>query len=120
MLRGRWTVLLGAPLLLSGCSSFPTACTMEARPGINIRSVTDAVSGSPVVGGLEVIFRDGDFSETVMQDQTPISAVYERAGLYSVTINRSGYQPRTVSARVVDGGCHVRTAQLDVALQPTP
>jgi hypothetical protein len=111
----------GLASAISCRSNDVVACTREAVPGINISSVTDSLSGADISSGVRAVFRDGSYADTARVDRAPLSGAYERAGTYSVTVDRSGYQMWSRQSVVVTRGiCHVNTAQLAAKLQPLP
>jgi hypothetical protein len=101
----------------------PVACTEEARPGLSI-TVRDSVTGVSVANGAEVIAREGAYADTAqgsLLGSGVYSLVYERAGVYDVTVSHPSYQPWARSAvRVTEDECHVQTVSLLARLQPRP
>jgi len=106
-----------------------SACTAEARPGIEVKvrdAVTDASIGEYAIGSVI----DGAYTETLEgtgsgteTDDNPylLSGVYERAGTYDVTISLEGYQSWGIDGVVVQktaGACHVATVTLTAQLEP--
>jgi hypothetical protein len=118
----RNALIVAAAALSLGCSAFdPLICTSEARAGISI-TVLDSASGTPVGAGARITATDGEFSDTVttVEDyQGPYGLAHERAGSYTVTVEKAGYALWSSSdALVTRGECHVRTVQLTALLQP--
>jgi hypothetical protein len=117
-------LLVLLPLGSSSCDILgPTVCTTEAVPAI-IVEVRDAGTQAPAANGATGYARDGDV-EVVLENWDPqedaltLVGAYERAGTYSVTVEKPGYQSWKQGAVVVTRGeCHVRTARLTANLQP--
>jgi hypothetical protein len=131
--RGRFAqaAACGGVLSLSGCDILnPIDCTAILVPGIVI-AVVDASTSRPLRGPVRVIARDGSFADTAQvqfvlppeadPDTTyhgPFALVYERAGTYDVSVHAIGYREWTdAGIRVTRDQCHVRTKQLEAALQ---
>ena len=118
----RSAFILAAATLVAGCNPFTGACTTELRFGIAVE-VRDAVTGAPAADGARLIARDGDYVEIVEGPPVPgmtfLQAAGERAGRYTVTIQKTGYQDWTRSnVWVRDAGCHVVTVRFEARLQP--
>ena len=105
----------------------PGACTAIALPALDV-TVLDSLTEAPLASGARVIARDGAYADTSVTapagSSGPELAVqglaYERAGRYSVTVERAGYQPwRRDGVVVRRGSCHVETVRLTALLQPT-
>ena len=102
------------------------ACTLEARPGIELE-VRDAGTGAAAAHGAYAEANDGLYSAPMeiveWETNDPASAylmqgAYERPGRYIVTVTRSGYRPWVASdVRVIGDSCHVRTVRLKVFLE---
>jgi hypothetical protein len=85
--------------------------------------VRDAVTHEAIADGARLIVRDDDYVETVEGPPVPglpyLQAAGERAGVYSVTVQKTGYQDWTrAPVWVRDDGCHVSTVRLRAQLQP--
>lgn len=118
----RFAFIFATATLTGACNPFIGACTQELRPGLVVE-VRDAGTGAPAADGARLIARDGDYVETVEGPPVPgmtfLQAAGERAGKYTVTIQKAGYQDWTRSnIWVRDDGCHVSTARLEARLQP--
>jgi hypothetical protein len=112
--------------LLGGCAgtTSPTACTLEARPGIAVH-VRDASTSEWAASGARLITTSsaGIADTTSLPagradlDSLALSDAYEQAGTFSVKVEKDGYEPwvRT-DVRVTKDECHVRTATLTAAL----
>jgi hypothetical protein len=116
--------ILPLTLLLAGCpSANPVACTAEAIASVTVE-LHDAVTGSPIAQGARGMLREGAYTDsmvalgpaTLMPAQT-----WERAGTYTVTVEKPGYQGATRENVVVARGrCHVDGQLLRIDLQPLP
>ncbi len=120
--------LLPVLLLLSAvaCDNPPVAvvCTTEAIPGlvVEIRSSVDSV---PLADNATVSWiEDGPYVETLAGPGSTAafrSGAVERPGLYTVHVNRPGYQPWVrIDVSVAAGRCHVETVTLQAWLLPAP
>ena len=100
----------------------PLACTEEARPGLSI-TVRDSLTGAAVANGVEVVAREGAWADTAqgsLLGSGVYSLVYERAGVYDVTVSHPSYQVWVRAAvRVTEDECHVRTVLLVARLVPS-
>jgi hypothetical protein len=116
--------LVAGAALLAGCSDIfsPRACTMEARPGITV-VVLDSATNAPVGEGARIIATDGAFADTVVTVADyggPYGFVHERAGSYTVRVEKEGYQSWSTSdVRVIRGDCHVHTTSVAARLSAT-
>lgn len=118
--------LLG--LLVAGCRETGIdngiICTTEARAGIQI-NIRDAATGQPAANGATVIARHNTYIDTLrgfpLADSLTVSGAYERPGIYTIVITKSGYidwiRPDVVVNR---DECHVITVQLDARLERVP
>lgn len=115
-------LIVAVAVVSAGCNPFSTACTEELRHGINVE-VRDAVSGAPAAAGARLTIREGDYVETMDGPAVPelvlLFGAGERAGSYTVTVQKAGYQEWTRRNVIVrDGGCHVLSVRLEARLQP--
>lgn len=99
-------------------------CTTEARVGIQV-SVRDSLSGLPAAGGAVAVIQDQSFIDTLraipFADSLMLYGAYERPGVYTVLITKSGYRNWLRTNVVVNKDeCHVITVQLDARLQRNP
>lgn len=110
-----------------GCSTIGApdrACTAIAVAGVQA-VVRDSASGVRAASGARLVVRDGTYADSTSVpanrpdlDQFALAAAYERAGTYSVTVQKAGYRTwARDGVRVTKGECHVITAVLDVLLQ---
>lgn len=107
--------------LLAACSSKPTgpiACTLEARPALDV-SVVDSVTAAPVADPL-VWVQDGSFVDTLHVFGTNrADGPYERKGDYAVHVESSGYADwLQEGVEVTADECHVQTRQLVARMRP--
>ena len=110
-----------AAVSVLGCGS-PVACTANYVFGLTIY-VTDSATNTPLVDEqTTVTVRDGDYAETARSFGLGFGyhAAGERAGVYSISIERPGYQSWTQSNVPVRGGeCHVSGVIINAGLQRT-
>jgi len=95
-------------------------CTDQFVYGLNV-IILDATTGNPIFQDVEVKAVDGTYQETLELvpglEYTFVGAG-ERAGIYTVTITKSGYQTYISSPIVVNRDvCHVIPQSLTVNLQ---
>jgi hypothetical protein len=105
---------------LSSCDLLPGgACTAEARAGINL-VVSDSVTGAPAAAGAIGVARDGTYADTLVSlDGHTMAGAWERPGIYTVSVSKTGYVAWTLGGvRVSDGGCHVQGVMLEARLKP--
>jgi len=103
------------------------ACTANVVPAIVV-AVYDAQSGTPVADSASGTVVDGAYSDSLRAYEWDPSmvliaraAAYERAGSYSLSIQRSGYQPWSASGIHVDRNeCHVNTVVLRANMSRSP
>ncbi len=94
-------------------------CTTEARAGIQVR-VRDAVTNSPAAHGSVVIAQDQAYADTLRGffDSLTVAGVYERPGVYTVSIKKAGYRDwQQANVVVTSDECHVITVSLDARLE---
>lgn len=95
-------------------------CTQQFVYGLNV-IVLDAVSGNPLVEGVEVKAVDGAYTEIlelVPGLEYAFTGAGERVGTYVITITKAGYQTYTSAPIVVTRDvCHVIPQSLTVNLQ---
>lgn len=122
--HGQHIVLLAAAVLAVGCSAAdPTdivACTKVAQAGITV-DVRDSVSNALVGRNALIVAREGAVADTSTDtpiSDGPFSLVFERAGTYSVSVSKAGYQPWTkAGVQVTNGTCHVNAVAITARLQ---
>jgi hypothetical protein len=114
----------GTICLTLGCDALKigTVCTTEARPGLFV-TVLDSVTKSPITGA-SVTARSGTTSDVVPDFESARSSyylAYEKAGTYSVTVEKAGYLTWSrTNVRVTSHECHVKTVALTALLQAQP
>jgi hypothetical protein len=107
-----------ATLHLTGCGSVGTrACTTEARA-----SLTVTVMGPQGrICDADVVAQNGNDRTTLMaigpQDCT-YAGPWEKAGTFTVTASKSGFQPATTTVTVNQGECHVEGEAVTLTLSP--
>ncbi len=130
----RWWFVLMAGLsmaLLGGGCGGSYGCAGVVLPAVEVY-VFDARTGAPAAEGATATVRDGDFVETLQVHVTsypeppnmqgvPLSfaGAYGRPGVYTVRVEKAGYQPWEVTrVRVRNDRCGVLGARLEARLQP--
>lgn len=131
VLRSVGAGISGVLLLLGGCDFFaltdPVVCTAAISRGIEVE-VRDAQSGQPAAQGALGIAREGSYVDTLQivgwtshpsaETALVVGGVEERPGLYSVRVEKVGYQPWERSGvRAEKGVCGVVTARLQAQLE---
>lgn len=123
----RLLVPFAAGAIVLGCESSTGDCLLEGFPAVRA-NITDSITGRPLAYRSSLIIREGayvdsvPFSSTVADSGTLlfIDAGISRAGTYNVTVRREGSRVWTrdgVRASREDG-CSLKTAELNVRLQP--
>lgn len=97
-------------------------CTLEVKAGLNVK-VRLGDSNSFATEGITVMAKSGSYSELLLpypdKENPYFSGAYEKAGVYSLTISKSGYQTYVSDLITVSSDCcHVIPQTLDVVLQP--
>ncbi|MFQ5538295.1 MAG: carboxypeptidase-like regulatory domain-containing protein [Gemmatimonadota bacterium] len=119
---GRTLILLLLTAAAAACGSDgqePIFCTQEYRAGINVE-IRDAATLLPAAEGAVLTVKDGDYQEveTSTFDGLTMSAAWERAGVYDVTVTKTGYRPWFKSGvEVTADECHVQSVQLQALLE---
>lgn len=115
-------LLCFAPLLLaSTCNDDDETifCTTEAVAALNV-TVRLGDSTTPTSEGVTVVATDGDYTETLLvQDTTnPVFiGAFERQGNYIVTVSKEGYQTYTSEMTIITRDeCHVIPELINVTL----
>ena len=131
MSPSRCLVLLVLPVATAGCDGLlsPGGCSASREPGVVVE-IRDKHTGAPLAGLARGVVREGTyvdslqpgaFSEPVDRLGSMYSrqAAYERAGHYTVTVERTGYESWTASDILVRrNACHVQTRRLRAELVP--
>jgi hypothetical protein len=124
MILHKSTIVLAAcAALVLGCSggsiTDDVACTREARAGITV-DVRDAVTNALVGQQSIIVAREAAFADTVNAGTAdgPYGLVFERAGTYTLTVARAGYQTWSqTGVQVAAGRCHVTGVMVTARLQ---
>jgi hypothetical protein len=119
-------LVAACPVLLAACGAGSIlgdkVCTTEARAGITV-TVVDSVTGALAGRGSTIVAREGTFTDVVSntftsQGDGPYGLVYERAGVYTVSVQQSGYVPWLKNnVQVTAGECHVNGTTVTARLQ---
>lgn len=114
------------PVALSGCDLVdPGVCTTDVQPAIIVQ-VRDAATQAPAASGATGVVRDGSFTAELRladlgENALELRGADERAGTYTVTIHKPGYQQwEQEGVRVRDASCHVETVTLQASLVRAP
>lgn len=109
------------PQVLRDSATISIVCTMEMRPGLSV-TVHDALTGALATAGATLRAISGTWRDSLVVpatyvDYTGWATAWERAGTYSVTVDRDGYLPwRRDSIVVPRDLCHVTSQAVDVRL----
>lgn len=111
-------------LVLSGCDLGGTICDQSVTPGLVV-VVLDAATGEPAADGAVGIARDGAYVDTLRVFEsrdgraTSLAGADERAGRYTVVVQKTGYAPWQQDGLTVrEGECHVRQIRVTARLAP--
>ena len=119
-------------LCMLGCSDEGDDCDLIGAPQTPMFVVTviDSVSGVPAWWGATGTIEDGAFREVLVPSSSePADSVSEqtlfsrslRGGVYTIMIEKSGYQTWMVSGLTVQrGGCALSSHFIDAQLQKIP
>lgn len=98
----------------------PVFCTEEARPALEI-TVVSSSTDEPITEDIEVIAVDGDYEESLenYQGSSTFVGAYERDGMYTILIYKSGYVSyNSINPIIVDKDiCHVITERRTIRLE---
>ena len=104
-------------------------CTTHIEWGLRV-SVQDLVTGAPTASGARLIVRDGSYADTSSQaivrvnpDSAILLAAAERSGVYTVTVEKSGFltwERVGVVVTIDDYDCHVIPVNLVARLRRAP
>jgi hypothetical protein len=114
-------VLLFTGCALSGCDVFGVVCTDELRPNLVVE-VREAVSGEPAARGATGVAEhpgSGEITDLfALADSLRLHGDWlrERAGRYTVAVQKPGFRTEYASATVDEDRCHVRTRRVPVTL----
>jgi hypothetical protein len=112
----------GLILFAAGCgdTTGPGICTAQYVYGLNVE-VRDALSHEPAADGATITASDGAYVDTlrVMPDGLLALGAGERAGVYTLTIRKPGYQVwESIGIRVDRDRCHVHPVVVQAGIQP--
>ena len=113
--------------LLGGCNIVGVDCDTGILPAITV-AVIDASTGLPAADGASGYVQDGAFRDSLRvirwdsaNRATHLGAAEERAGTYTIVIERPGYEPWSVTqVRARDRGCHAVAPEQRAELTPSP
>ena len=111
----------------TGCGTDPV-CTLDVIPAV-IVEIRDGFDATPLAETARGAVHEGNFTDSLQPYRSvgngilvSRAAAWERAGLYTVTVEHAGYaewRRDGVRARQRDE-CHVETVELTAYLQRTP
>ena len=113
-------------LLLAGCDFGNPICPTVADPAV-IVEVRNAVTEAPEAENAEGVLIDGNYIDSLrIKEETdegiPVALAggFERAGTYTVRIDKPGFQTWTREGVDVDEGeCGPETERLNARIEPT-
>lgn len=93
-------------------------CTMQAVPALIVDAV-DSATGAPATRGATIVVRSATFADSASApDDQPIGLAHEKAGTYTVTVTKPGYQPWSKPGIVVGRDeCHVLPERVTAKLR---
>ena len=120
--------LLALFVFLTGCGSGGPGsylCTADVEPGIVV-TVIDAQTRAPIAQGATGAIVEGKYSDTMRPFGSDangallsLAGAYETPGVFTVRIEKTGYQTWEMqNVRVTKGPCHVKGVLLEADLQP--
>jgi hypothetical protein len=128
MARTRWIAIAVLISQAAACGdSLEPACLPVVRPAVEVE-VRDALTEEFRAESARGVVQDGSFTdslEIVRYDgpqiiPSTLGGAYERPGIYSVRIQRDGYQPWDTSGlRVEADKCGAAPVQIVARLSPT-
>ena len=113
-----------AALTTTGCNPPTLACIALARYGVNV-TVVDSVTSMPPVVAVRIVARDGAYADSASMNPGTVDPTFglaaERPGMYTVTVDASGYRPWErdgISVTRKSTSCHeLQTVSLTAKLQ---
>ena len=95
-------------------------CTMQAVAALNGDAV-DSATGAPATKGTSIVARSESYADSTNgpapSDQS-VGLAFEKAGTYTVTVTKPGYEPWSKSGIVVGRDeCHVLPVRVTARLQ---
>lgn len=126
-MRGRGSIILGVgiALIVAGCDFGNPICPAVAEPAVTVE-VRNGTTESPAADGATGLLIDGAYTdsmrvveETESGEPLALGGGYERAGTYTVRIEKSGFAPWTrTGVQVSEGPCGPETRRLTAFLEP--
>jgi hypothetical protein len=122
--------------MLGACDLGGTLCTESIEPAVEVE-VRDAATGAPAACNALLIVREGAYVDSAAYnnydrhfpadttrgcerepDLLRLTAADERAGTYTVRVEKPGYAAwERAGVRARAGECHVETVRLEVLLE---
>lgn len=107
---------------IGGCD-FPPLCTDENRPAV-IVEVRNVRTGDPEADGVDGVLIEEGYADSLIvwqqADGVPLTLAggFERAGTYTIEINKSGFATwRREGVRVEEGECGPKTHRLTARIE---
>ena len=117
--RALVALLLSLPLAVAGCfgggGPGQVNCTADFRYGIVI-TLKDGAGTAICDATVEAV--EGTYHETFEAIGCTYHGAGERAGVYDVTITKTGFQTAKLNIGVTKDECHVHAEQRNVTLVP--
>ena len=108
-----------------GCSEQSIVCPLILSPGVAVE-VRDAATGALTASGAKLVAQAGTYADSMSFPNQPdadaqhLTGAY-RAGVYTVTVTKAGYQPWVKTNVIVTAAdCGVNRVDLTALLQLTP
>lgn len=89
------------------------------RAGIQVK-IRDASTGAPAAYGAVAIAQDQSYTDTRRPffDSLTVAGVFERPGVYTVEVRKTGYRDwQQANVVVTSDECHVRTVTFEARLE---
>jgi hypothetical protein len=116
--HGAWILALTGAIACDD-STGPLICTDQLVYGIQVEA-QDSITGRGVTEGLSGTAVDGSHQETMAVLDSLVWGAPEREGMYTVTVEATGYAPWVRAGIEVEADeCHVIPVELQARLQPS-
>ena len=112
-------------LLLAGCDFGNPICPAVAEPAVVVE-VRNAVTDDPEAENADGVLIDGEYTDSLRVNEETDEGIlialaggFERAGTYTVRVEKPGFQTWTrEGVDVDDGECGPKTEQLTARIEP--
>ena len=98
----------------------PVACTEEFVYGLSVE-VRNATTGAIIPGGVTVVAKDGEYTETLNYMFDTHVGAGERPGTYTLTASKEGFVTKMtgpITVEQTEDLCHVITKSVTIELAP--